>query len=68
MKQSVVMVGSAAFVMLFIAALLIFGPVFVIWSLNTLFPVLAIPYTLETWCAVVIMAWFMKMRVSVRGN
>lgn len=68
MKQSVVMVSSAAFVMLFITALLIFGPVFVIWSLNTLFPVLAIPYTLETWCAVVIMAWFMKMRVSVRGN
>lgn len=68
MKQSVVMVSSAAAIMLFCAALLIFGPVFVIWSLNTLFPVLAIPYTLETWCAVVIMAWFMKMRVSVRGN
>jgi hypothetical protein len=27
------------------------GPIVGIWSLNTLFPVLAIPYTLETWCA-----------------
>lgn len=26
-------------------------PVAVMWSLNTLFPALAIPYTFETWCA-----------------
>lgn len=29
----------------------IFGPLAGIWSLNTLFPVLNIPYTLETWAA-----------------
>lgn len=29
----------------------VFGPLAGIWSLNTLFPVLAIPYTLETWAA-----------------
>lgn len=27
------------------------GPLLGIWSLNTLFPVLAIPYTIETWAA-----------------
>jgi len=27
------------------------GPLAGIWSLNTLFPILDIPYTLETWCA-----------------
>jgi hypothetical protein len=27
------------------------GPLAGIWSLNTLFPVLAIPYTWETWLA-----------------
>jgi hypothetical protein len=27
------------------------GPLLSIWALNTLFPVLAIPYTLETWAA-----------------
>lgn len=31
--------------------LIILGPFIFIWSLNTLFPVLAIPYTLETWVA-----------------
>jgi hypothetical protein len=31
--------------------ILIFGPIAGIWSLNTLFPVLAIPYTLQTWAA-----------------
>jgi hypothetical protein len=29
----------------------VFGPLLGIWSLNTLFPVLAIPYTWETWLA-----------------
>ena len=29
----------------------VFGPLAGIWSLNTLFPVLSIPYTLETWAA-----------------
>jgi len=34
-----------------IAIAVIFGPILGIWSLNTLFPVLAIPYTWETWLA-----------------
>jgi hypothetical protein len=34
-----------------IVAAIVFGPLLGIWSLNTLFPVLAIPYTLETWAA-----------------
>jgi hypothetical protein len=36
---------------LFILFLLIATPLATIWSLNTLFPVLTIPYTLETWLA-----------------
>jgi len=28
---------------------IVFGPVATIWALNTLFPVLAIPYTFWTW-------------------
>jgi hypothetical protein len=32
-------------------AVIVFGPIVGIWSLNTLFPVLHIPFTLETWCA-----------------
>ena len=30
---------------------IVFGPLLGIWSLNVLFPVLAIPYTWETWLA-----------------
>lgn len=34
-----------------LVAVIIFGPLLGIWSLNTLFPVLAIPYTWQTWAA-----------------
>ena len=34
-----------------ILVIIVFGPVVGIWSLNTLFPILQIPLTLETWCA-----------------
>ena len=42
--------------------LLVFGPFVTIWSLNTLFPALAIPYTFSTWIAVI---W---LGMAVRGN
>jgi hypothetical protein len=32
-------------------AVIVFGPLLGIWSLNILFPVLNIPYTWETWAA-----------------
>ena len=32
-------------------AVIVFGPLLGIWSLNTLFPVLTIPYTWQTWAA-----------------
>ena len=35
--------------------LIIFGPLAIIWSLNTLFPILAIPYGFLQWLAVVVM-------------
>lgn len=35
----------------FIIIAIVFGPIIGIWSLNTLFPVLHIPYTLDTWVA-----------------
>ena len=37
-----------------VVIVLIVGPLASIWSLNTLFPVLAIPYTFETWLAVML--------------
>lgn len=40
---------------LLVIAIVIGGPIATIWSLNTLFPVLAIPYTVETWFAAFIL-------------
>jgi len=37
-----------------ILLILIFAPLLTIWSLNTLFSSLEIPYTMETWAATVI--------------
>ena len=68
MKQSVVLVSTVAFMVLLVASLLIFGPIFVIWSLNTLFPVLAIPYTIETWVSVVILSWALNVRVIMKRD
>ena len=41
---------------LLIVALIIIMPCAVIWSLNTLFPVLAIPLTFDTWCAAIVLS------------
>lgn len=41
--------------LVFAALLLVFGPLAIIWSLNTLFPLLAIPYGFLQWLAVIVM-------------
>jgi hypothetical protein len=38
-----------------IVVVLAIGPLLLIWALNTLFPVLAIPYELSTWAAALIL-------------
>ena len=50
----------------FIIFLVVIGPILTIWSLNTLFPTLAIPFTLETWAAVVIIGGVLKSRVTTK--
>ena len=47
--------------------LLAIGPFLVIWSWNVLFGVaLLIPYTLETWAAVVLLGAFLRANVTVK--
>lgn len=41
-------------------------PIVLIWALNTLFPVLAIPLTLETWLAAFIIPAAFQTNVTVR--
>ena len=45
-----------------ITALLAAGPLLVIWSLNTLFPALLIPYTLNTWAAAVLLGGLLSAK------
>ena len=50
-------------IVLLVVVLLVLGPLLTIWSLNTLFPSLAIPYSLETWAAVIILGGVFKSNV-----
>jgi hypothetical protein len=52
--------------MLFVAFLIVIGPLATIWAMNTLFPSLTIPYTFETWASVVILGGLFKTSVSVK--
>lgn len=49
-----------------VVLIVILGPILTIWSLNTLFPALAIPYTIETWVATVILGGVIKSSVTVK--
>jgi hypothetical protein len=49
-----------------IVALVAVGPLLTIWALNTLFPVLNIPYGLDTWAAVVLLGMFFRANVTVK--
>jgi hypothetical protein len=53
-------------VIAFLIFVIIVGPFLTIWALDTLFPLLAIPYTLETWVAVVILGGLFRANVSVK--
>lgn len=45
------------------------APLLTIWALNTVFPILAIPYALETWAAVILLRGFIhgyKLKFQVK--
>lgn len=54
------------FYAVFLIVLIIIGPLLTIWSLNTLFPVLAIPYDIWTWSAVIILGAAIRANVSIK--
>ncbi len=61
MTKLLTVLAVAVLVIVLLAA----GPLLVIWALNTLFPVLAIPYTVWTWLAVLILGVFISPNVKV---
>lgn len=56
---------SKLLIVVLVVALFAAGPLLVIWSLNTLFPVLAIPYEFATWVAALILGVTVGPRVRV---
>lgn len=55
---------KAALIIAFIVFIIVIGPILTIWSLNTLFPVLAIEYTLETWVAALLLGGLFSRSVK----
>jgi hypothetical protein len=55
MNKSLIIIALVTF-------LIIIGPLLFIWSLNTLFPVLAIPYNIYTWIAAFLISSVFAMK------
>ena len=53
-------------VVLMLVIVVIFGPIAVLWGINTLFPIAAIPYNFFTWLAVVVLYLVSKSSVTVK--
>ena len=56
------------FLIAFVIFLIVIGPFLTIWALNTLFPVLDIPFTLDTWAAVILLGVFVRGESVVRSS
>ena len=52
--------SKVSLVLILVIAVVLLGPLLTIWSLNTLFPVLAIPYSIETWLATAVIAGIIR--------
>jgi len=53
---------------LLIIVLVAFVPLAVVWALNTLFPVVAIPYNFYSWLAVVVLNSTWMYKPSLKGK
>jgi len=63
-KTSIKSVPSRLALILLCSLILAFFPLGVIWSLNTLFTTLLIPYTIKTWAAVVVLSATLGAKVN----
>lgn len=64
MNDNIKIVG----IIILILLLVVFGPFLTIWSMNILFPALAIPFTFDTWAAVVLLGMWVRGTVDFRKN
>jgi hypothetical protein len=50
--------------LIILAVAVAIGPLLTLWTLNTLFPALAIPYTWETWLAALFLGGLITTNVT----
>jgi hypothetical protein len=62
MKSLFTILAFAALILIVVVA----GPLLMIWALNTLFPVLAIEYTVWTWLAALILGAAVNPTIKVK--
>lgn len=61
--------SKVTILLVLLVLVVVLGPIATIWAVNTLFPTLAIPYTLETWLATVIIGGiFRGDGISFKGK
>ena len=61
--------SKVTILLILLILVVVLGPIATIWAVNTLFPTLAIPYTLETWFATVIIGGiFRGDGISFKGK
>ena len=58
-------IGVLAGAIVLTVALIVLVPLLIVWSLNTLFPVLAIPYDVWSWLAVVVLFGAVRANVKI---
>ena len=56
------------FAIVMVIAMIVFGPLITIWALDTLFPVLHIPYSFDTWLSVIVLGGLFKSNVNVNKD
>lgn len=66
--KTIVQIFGVTVGIIIIIALAVILPILYIWALNTLFPVLAIPYSLETWSAAVLLHIFFSKTVELKKD
>ena len=49
-------------------AIFIFAPIALVWALNTLFPVLNIPFTFSTWAAALVLIFVTGGNAAIKSN
>ena len=66
--KTIIQIFGVSIGLIIIIGLAVLLPILYIWALNTLFPVLAIPYSLETWSAAILMHIFFSKSIELKKD